>query len=97
MLGHSIVSQHFMEPVGSIPNSQSSPPVPILSQTNPARTVICYVNIPLSQTYRSISYGSSMGHGTMQSGSSVPERHTASTFWFRPTKGYMVFSPKYIT
>jgi hypothetical protein len=22
MLGHSIVSQHFMEPVGSIPNSQ---------------------------------------------------------------------------
>jgi hypothetical protein len=32
MLGHSIVSQHFMEPEGSIPNS---PPVPILSQTNP--------------------------------------------------------------
>jgi hypothetical protein len=25
MLGHSIVSQHFMEPVGSIPNSQDLP------------------------------------------------------------------------
>jgi hypothetical protein len=35
MLGHSIVSQHFMEPEGSVPNSQDSPPVPILSQTNP--------------------------------------------------------------
>jgi hypothetical protein len=35
MLGHSTVSQHFMEPEGSIPNSQSSPPVPILSHTNP--------------------------------------------------------------
>jgi hypothetical protein len=35
MLGHSIVSQHFMEPEGSIPNHNSSPPVPILSQTNP--------------------------------------------------------------
>jgi hypothetical protein len=36
MLGHSIVSQHFMEPEGLIPNSQElSPPVPILSYTNP--------------------------------------------------------------
>jgi hypothetical protein len=35
MLGHSIVSQHFMEPEGSIPNHKRSPPVPILSQTNP--------------------------------------------------------------
>jgi hypothetical protein len=32
---HSIVSQHVIEPKGSIPNSQRSPPVPILSQTNP--------------------------------------------------------------
>jgi hypothetical protein len=32
MLGHSIVSQHFMEPVGSIPNSQELSTSP---QTNP--------------------------------------------------------------
>jgi hypothetical protein len=31
MLGHSIVSQHFMEPVDSVPNSQELSPVPILN------------------------------------------------------------------
>jgi hypothetical protein len=35
VLGHSIVSKHFMEPEGSIP----SPPVPILSQTNPVNFI----------------------------------------------------------
>jgi hypothetical protein len=36
MLGHSIVSQHFMEPEGSIPNSQElSTCSSILNQTDP--------------------------------------------------------------
>jgi hypothetical protein len=37
MLGHSIVSQHFMEPVGSIPNSQelSTCPHPKSDQSSP--------------------------------------------------------------
>jgi hypothetical protein len=43
MLGHSIVSQHFMEPEGSIPNS----PVPILSQTNPVNITPSHLPIVL--------------------------------------------------
>jgi hypothetical protein len=35
---HSILSQHFVGPEGSLPNSQQSPPVLILSQNNPIHT-----------------------------------------------------------
>jgi hypothetical protein len=34
LCSHSVDSQHFMEPEGSLPSLKSSPPVPILSQTN---------------------------------------------------------------
>jgi hypothetical protein len=51
MLGHSIVSQHFMEPVGSIPNSELSPRL-----HNMFKTQSNFIIIPSMPRYSAIYY-----------------------------------------
>jgi hypothetical protein len=46
--GHSIVSQHFIEPESSIPNSQELPTCPILSQTHPVHITLGFTQ-PLTE------------------------------------------------
>jgi hypothetical protein len=50
MLGQSIVSQHFMEPVGSIPNSQE------LSTCSFTNDYMNEIGLPKKETFKLTSY-----------------------------------------
>jgi hypothetical protein len=68
MLGHSIVSQHFIEPVGSIPNSQelstcsypepdqSSPHHPIPPLQDPPTYVLVFVVVSFPLNFPPVTY-----------------------------------------
>jgi hypothetical protein len=59
MLGHSIVSQHFMEPEGSIPNSQelSTNTVHITHPTSPISILILFTYLHLGLPSGLFPYG----------------------------------------
>jgi hypothetical protein len=68
MLGHSIVSQHFMEPEGSIPNSQelstcSYPEPDQSSPTSPRSILILSTHLRLGLPSGELSYNSYLFSG----------------------------------